>query len=143
MSKTQLKNQKKHQRARERKAKELREQAEEAVLVWRTSLLAAPLANMGFPMERCIAAVCACSDGKAGVDLERCVAWLLSEQQFKGKHADLDIFADLQMMSDCETHGFQRSDIERATLAHGGDVDRACQALRNGTFAVSTEHDGF
>jgi len=137
MSKTQLKNQKKHQRARERKAKELREQAEDAVLAWRTSVLAAPLAGMGFPRERCFAAVCACSDGKCEVDLERCVAWLLSDQLFKGKHADLDISADIQKMSEVESHGFCRSDVERAVLAHGGDVDTACRALQNGTFTVS------
>jgi len=137
MSKTQLKNQKKHQRARERKAKELREQAEEAVLSWRTSVLAAPLTNMGFPRERCYAAVCACSDGKACVDLERCVAWLLSDQLFRGKQADLDISCEISKMSECEAQGFCRADIERAVLAHGGDVDSACIALRNGTFTVS------
>lgn len=137
MSKTQLKNQKKHQRARERKAKELREEAEAAVLAWRTSVLAAPLAGMGFPRERCFAAVCACSDGKCEVDLERCVAWLLSDQLFKGKHADLDISADIEQMSDVETQGFCRSDVERAVLAHGGDVDTACRALQNGSFTVS------
>lgn len=134
MSKTQLKNQKKHQRARERKAKELREQAEETVLAWRTSVLAAPLASMGFPRERCYAAVCACSDGKTAVDLERCVAWLLSDQLFKGKQADLDISSDIQKMDECEQSGYCRADVERAVLDHGGDVDSAVRALRNGTF---------
>ena len=68
---------------------------------------------------------------------ERCVAWLLSDQLFKGKHADLDISADIQKMSEVESHGFCRSDVERAVLAHGGDVDTACRALQNGTFTVS------
>merc|ERR1711907_886842 len=117
MSKTQLKNKKKHERAKEKKAKELRDQAEDAVLAWRTSVLALPLTNMGFPRERCYAAVCACSDGKSEVDLERCVAWLLSDQLFRGKHADLDISTDLQKMSECEAAGFARQDIERAVLA--------------------------
>jgi len=139
MSKTQLKNQKKHQRARERKAKELREQALEAVCHWRTALLAAPLANMGFPRERCVEAVCACSDGKAVVDLERCVAWLLSEQAFKGKTADLDVAADLALMEECEKKGFEVSDIERSTIAHGGDVETACRALESGAFAIQPE----
>ena len=139
MSKTQLKNQKKHQRARERKAKELREQALGAALTWRTSLLAAPLANMGFARERCVEAVCACSDGKAVVDLERCVAWLLSEQAFKGGKADLDLAQDLAIMEECEKRGFQMSDIERSTIAHGGDVESACRALESGAFAVHPE----
>jgi len=137
MSKTQLKNKKKHERAKEKKAKELRDQAEDAVLAWRTSVLALPLTNMGFPRERCYAAVCACSDGKSEVDLERCVAWLLSDQLFRGKHADLDISTDLQKMSECEAAGFARQDIERAVLAHGGDVDTACIALQSGSFTVS------
>ena len=129
MSKTQLKNQKKHQRARERKAKELREQVEDAVMAWRTSVLATPLTNMGFPRERCYAAVCACSEGKASVDLERCVAWLLSDQLFRGEKADLDISHEINKMNEFEGQGYHLADVERAVLAHGGDVDSACLAL--------------
>jgi hypothetical protein len=79
-SKAQMKNQKKHQRQRERKAKELRNQCMQLVVKWKLSTLAAPLIGMGFPEEQCMDAVCACSDGKAAVDLERCVAWLINEQ---------------------------------------------------------------
>merc|ERR1712195_241438 len=144
-SKAQMKNQKKHQRQRERKAKELRNQCMQLVVKWKLSALAAPLIGMGFPEEQCMDAVCACSDGKKAVDLERCVAWLLTEQS-KGsafsfgnsddaknepsRKPDIDITDEVQKMVDAESAmNISGAEVERAVLAHNGDVYSACNAL--------------
>jgi len=147
-SKAQMKNQKKHQRQRERKAKELRNQCLQLVVDWKLNSLAAPLIAMGFPQDQCIDAVCACSDGKAAVDLERCVSWIVN-QQSKGsafsfgaedpKHKDsrqpdIDITDEVQKMTEAEAKmGVTSADVERAVLAHNGDVNSACQSLVQGS----------
>lgn len=147
-SKAQMKNQKKHQRQRERKAKELRNQCLQLVVDWKLNSLAAPLIAMGFPQDQCIDAVCACSDGKAAVDLERCVSWIVN-QQSKGsafsfgaedpKHKDsrqpdIDITDEMQKMTEAEAKmGVTSADVERAVLAHNGDVNSACQSLVQGS----------
>lgn len=146
-SKAQMKNQKKHQRQRERKAKELRNQCLQLVVEWKLNLLASPLIAMGFPQDQCIDAVCACSDGKAAVDLERCVAWIVNEQS-KGsafsfgsedsksketRQPDIDITDEVKKMTDAEsTMGVTGADVERAVLAHNGDVHSACLSLGQG-----------
>lgn len=146
-SKTQMKNQKKHQRQRERKAKELRNQCMQLVVKWKLASLAAPLVSMGFAEEQCTKAVCACSDGKAVVDLERCVAWIVNEQSkssafsFGGddksqepvRKPDIDITDEVQKMVDIEsTMGISGAEVERAVLAYNGDVHSACISLSNG-----------
>jgi len=144
-SKAQLKNQKKHQRQRDRKAKELRTQCLQVVVKWKLCALAQPLFGMGFPEEQCIDAVCACTDGKTAVDLERCVAWIVNEQQ-KGsafafgckddarqqqrQRQDIDISDEVRRMGELEAAmGITGPEVERAVLAHNGDVTSAAATL--------------
>lgn len=144
-SKAQLKNQKKHQRQRDRKAKELRAQCLQLVVKWKLNALALPLFSMGFPQQLCIDAVCACSDGKSAVDLERCVAWIVNEQS-KGSafgfgstednkgdpQPDIDITDELKRMGQLEDMGISGPEVERAVLAHNGDVNSAAATLGDG-----------
>eukprot|EP00656_Telonema_subtile_P033716 TRINITY_DN3754_c0_g1_i2.p1 TRINITY_DN3754_c0_g1~~TRINITY_DN3754_c0_g1_i2.p1 ORF type:complete len:320 (-),score=76.28 TRINITY_DN3754_c0_g1_i2:250-1209(-) len=142
-SKAQMKNQKKHQRQRERKAKELRNQCLQLVVKWKLNSLAEPLFSMGFPQDQCVDAVCACSDGKSAVDLERCVAWILSEQAKgsafafggadetkKTQQPDIDISDEVKKMVELESSiGISGAEVEKAVLAHNGDVNSAALQL--------------
>lgn len=142
-SKAQMKNQKKHQRQRERKAKELRNQCLQLVVKWKLSTLAEPLVSMGFPQEQCVDAVCACSDGKSAVDLERCVSWIVNQQAKgsafafggadeakKAQQPDIDISEEVKKMDELESSmGLSGAEVEKAVLAHNGDVHSAALQL--------------
>ena len=80
--------------------------------------------DMGFPAELCTQAVCACSTGAVGVDMERCVAWMLQPAKTGlGTPANLDVGEQLQQLRRWH-HDLGVSDehVEDVVRLHEGNV---------------------
>jgi len=129
MTKAQLKNAKKHAAAKEKKRRQAMEEVEAQIIAFRATCLAEQLEAMGFEHERCLEAVCACSTGARGIDMDRCVNWMFSEQSGGPPKANLDITEELAQIADAETQGMEGEQVRAAVLKHGGDVTTALALL--------------
>lgn len=134
--KIRLKNEKKHQRQRERRAQELHEKCCGYLMSRKLEALSQQLVNMGFSSERATLALIL-NEGR----VEDSVSWLFegSEQEAQSKECDLsnrgnvklNISEELTRVSELEVkYKSSKQEVERAIVACEGDLVKAEQALR-------------
>jgi hypothetical protein len=126
-----LRNEKKHQRQKERRAQELKEKCLSLLTARKVEALALQLEAMGFPKDQALKAVT-----MHGGNLERGVSWLLeagpevATTSVDPGQAKVDIADELARVVDAELkYGISRGEVERVVVASGGDLDRAMEAL--------------
>lgn len=130
------KNERKHQRQKERRAQELHERCSGYLMSRKLESLAQKLVAMGFSSERATVALIN-NEGK----LEEAVAWLLEggeeSDDHKGQNLDtgdnlkIDISEELAWISDMETRfKCPKSEVERVIVACEGDLEKAEESLR-------------
>ncbi|GMG99968.1 hypothetical protein Nepgr_001808 [Nepenthes gracilis] len=130
------KNEKKHQRQKERRAQELHERCSSYLMSRKLEALSQQLVGMGFSAERATAALIL-NEGR----VEEAVAWLFDGGEDADKQADqnldtggnlkIDISAELAWISEMESR-FQcsKQEVERAIVLCEGDLDKAEENLR-------------
>lgn len=131
------KNEKKHQRQKERRAQELHERCSGYLMSRKLEALAQQLVTMGFSSERATMALIL-NEGK----VEESVAWLFEggeeSEELKehnnldaGGNLKIDISEELARIAEMETKfKCSKMDIERAVVACEGDLDKAAESLR-------------
>lgn len=127
------KNERKHQRQKERRAQELRDKCTGYLMSRKLEALSQQLVAMGFPQERATMALIF-NDGH----VERSVAWLLEggegqvhEDWNSGGNPKIDISEELNYILEIEKkYKFSRPDIERAIVSCEGDLAKALESLR-------------
>ncbi|KAK7306835.1 hypothetical protein VNO77_44795 [Canavalia gladiata] len=130
------KNEKKHQRQKERRAQELHDRSSGYIMSRKLEALAQQLVAMGFPHERATVALIL-NEGR----VEESVAWLFEggdeiDNNHKDKNADggnlkIDISEELARIADLETrYSCSKQEVERAVVACEGDLDKAAEFLR-------------
>ncbi|KAJ0978935.1 hypothetical protein J5N97_014409 [Dioscorea zingiberensis] len=129
------KNEKKHQRQRERRAQELHERCNGYLMSRKLEALAQQLVGMGFPSERATMALIL-NEGR----LEESVAWLFEggeegKQQvatnLDGVNLKIDIADELARIADMEVRfKCTKQDVERAVVASEGDLEKAADVLK-------------
>eukprot|EP00271_Cylindrocystis_brebissonii_P017015 TRINITY_DN423_c3_g1_i2.p1 TRINITY_DN423_c3_g1~~TRINITY_DN423_c3_g1_i2.p1 ORF type:complete len:625 (-),score=110.68 TRINITY_DN423_c3_g1_i2:1217-3091(-) len=135
-NKMRAKNEKKHQRQKERRAQDLRDRCKTLLTTRKLEAFAGQLAGMGFPKDRALIALICC-DGH----MERSVNWLLEGGEASAKDlskaasgvasVNLDIGEELARLAELEIrHNYPRSEVERAVVLAEGDIDRASALLR-------------
>ncbi|KAG6547516.1 hypothetical protein Mapa_010964 [Marchantia paleacea] len=130
--KIRYKNEKKHQRQKERRAQELRDRCTNYLMSRRLEALAQQLVAMGFPSERATMALIL-NEGH----VERSVAWLLEGGEGEVKenwndHLKIDISEEQARIAELEFRfKYQRVEIERAIVACEGDLEKAAEWLRD------------
>ncbi|CAM8957972.1 unnamed protein product [Rhodiola kirilowii] len=132
--KIRLRNEKKHQRQRERRAQELHERCSSVLMSRKLESLSRQLVSMGFTSERANLALMA-NDGK----LEESVSWLLEGNTEVSKKvtnlADectlkIDIADLLTQVLALETrYNCSKKDVERAVVSSEGDLQKAEEIL--------------
>lgn len=128
------KNERKHQRQKERRAQELRDKCTSYLMSRKLEALAQKLLAMGFSQERATMALFV-NDGH----VEQSVAWLLEggegqlhDDQNVDGNSKVDITEELGQMVEIEKkYNFSRSNIERAVVACEGDLVKALQFLQS------------
>ncbi|KAH7276899.1 hypothetical protein KP509_39G025900 [Ceratopteris richardii] len=138
------KNERKHQRQKERRAQELRDKCTSYLMSRKLEVLSQQLVAMGFPQERATMALIF-NDGH----VERSVAWLLEggegqvhEDWNSGGNPKIDITEELNYMTEIEKkYKFPRSDIERAIVATEGDLAKAVESLRARARSLSPDRE--
>ncbi|KAJ7559246.1 hypothetical protein O6H91_04G075800 [Diphasiastrum complanatum] len=128
------KNEKKHQRQKERRAKDLKDRSTGYLMSRKLEILAEQLASMGFPSDRATMALIL-NEGH----VERSVAWLLEggyEQVKEGWKIEgdlkIDISEELARIAELEIgYKYPRIEVERAIVACQGNVDKAAEWLRD------------
>lgn len=138
------KNERKHQRQKERRAQELRDKCTGYLMSRKLEVLAQKLVAMGFSQERATMALIV-NDGH----VEQSVAWLLegSEGQVHedwntGGNPKIDISEELGQILEIEKkYNFSRPDIERAVVASEGDLIKALEYLRARNQSTSPMRD--
>ena len=134
--KIRMKNERKHQRQKEKRAQELHERCNGYLMSRKLEVLAQQLVNMGFSSDRATMALIL-NEGK----VEESVAWLFdgSEEadQHKGQNLDggsnlkIDITEELAKMAEMEIKYYcSKQDVERAVVGGEGDLEKAAEALR-------------
>ncbi|KAH1210488.1 hypothetical protein GmHk_15G044783 [Glycine max] len=135
--KIRLKNERKHQRQRERRAQELHDRCCGYLMSRKLESLAQKLVAMGFSSERATLALML-NDGK----LEQSVSWLFegSEEQSQSKdttslisegNMKIDIRDELAQISALEVkYNCSKQEVERAVVACEGDLQKAENTLR-------------
>ena len=133
--KTRLKNEKKHQRQKERRAQELQERCTGYLMSRKLDALAQQLVSMGFSQDRATVALML-NEG----NIEESVAWLLEggeeaddpvNQDLGGHNLKLDISEELARIADLEAHyKCTKQEVERAVVASEGDLEKAAESLR-------------
>lgn len=135
--KIRLKNEKKHQRQKEKRALELHERCKGYLMSRKLEALSQQLVVMGFSPERATMALIL-NEGK----LEESVAWLfeVNEEEPRNKDATnitsggslkIDISSELAHISALEAQfKCSKQEVERAVVASGGDLDKAEGILR-------------
>ncbi|XP_038892080.1 uncharacterized protein LOC120081360 [Benincasa hispida] len=135
--KIRLKNEKKHQRQKEKRAQELHERCKGYLMSRKLEALSQQLVAMGFSPERATMALIL-NEGK----LEESVAWLfeVNEEEPRNKDAanimsgsnlKIDISSELAHISSLEAQfKCSKQEVERAVVASGGDLDKAEGILR-------------
>ncbi|KAL2651397.1 hypothetical protein R1flu_019525 [Riccia fluitans] len=130
--KIRYKNEKKHQRQKERRAQELRDRCTNYLMSRKLEALAQQLVAMGFPSERATMALIL-NEGH----VERSVAWLLEggEGEVKENWNDnlkIDISEEQARIAELEFRfKYQRVEIERGVVACEGDLEKAAEWLRD------------
>ncbi|KAI4384603.1 hypothetical protein MLD38_002730 [Melastoma candidum] len=134
--KIRLKNEKKHQRQRERRAQELHERCSGYLMSRKLEALSRQLVAMGFSSERATQALIH-NEGR----LEDSISWLFdaSEEAFEnindlGSKGDLkiDISKELSEISELEAkYKCSKPEVERAVVACEGDLAKAEEMLRS------------
>lgn len=129
------KNERKHQRQKERRAQELHERCSGYLMSRKLEALAQQLVSMGFSHERATMALIL-NEGK----LEESVAWLFEGAEETESHKDkniggsnlkIDISEELARIADMETKfGCSKQEVERAVVACEGDLENAADSLR-------------
>lgn len=131
------KNERKHQRQRERRAQELHERCSGYLISRKLEALAQQLVAMGFSSERATMALIL-NEGR----IEESVNWLFEggEESAQQKSANLDgggsnlkidITEELSRIAALEIkYGFSKQEVERAVVACEGDLEKASENLK-------------
>ncbi|XP_022756149.1 uncharacterized protein LOC111303906 isoform X2 [Durio zibethinus] len=129
------KNERKHQRQKERRAQELHERCSGYLMSRKLEALAQQLVAMGFSHDRATMALIL-NEGK----LEKSVAWLFEGGEEAVKHKEstigggnlkIDISEELARFADMEIrYKSTKQEVERAVVAAEGDLEKAAEALR-------------
>ncbi|XP_073273400.1 uncharacterized protein [Primulina huaijiensis] len=129
------KNEKKHQRQKERRAQELHERCSGYLMSRKLEALAHQLVAMGFSQERATMALIL-NEGR----VEESVAWLFEggdEEKHREHNLDgggnlkIDISEELARISDMEIrYKASKQEIERAVVSSEGDLDMAEETLK-------------
>ncbi|TMW83685.1 hypothetical protein EJD97_000984 [Solanum chilense] len=131
------KNEKKHQRQKERRAQELREKCSGLLMSRKLEALARQFVAMGFPSEQATLALIL-NEGK----VEESVAWLLEggeeANKYEAQSADtvgnlkIDISEEFARIADMEIRfNCSKQEVERAIVICEGDLERAQDMLRS------------
>ncbi|PSR90096.1 Protein transport protein like [Actinidia chinensis var. chinensis] len=133
--KVRQKNEKKHQRQKERRAQELHERCRGFLMSRKLEALTQQVVVMGFSSEQATRALIL-KEGK----IEESVVWLLEVGEEADKHKEnnldggnlkIDISEELAYVADMETrYKCSKQEVERAIVACEGDLDKAGEALR-------------
>ncbi|KAF5751639.1 hypothetical protein HS088_TW02G00654 [Tripterygium wilfordii] len=129
------KNEKKHQRQKERRTQELHERCSGYLMSRKLEKLAQQLVSMGFPHERATMALIF-NEGK----VEQSIAWILEEGEEVDKHRDhnlgggnlkIDISEELSQIANLEMkYKCTKQEVERAIITCEGDLEKAEEYLR-------------
>ncbi|KAL6564938.1 hypothetical protein OROMI_016388 [Orobanche minor] len=129
------KNEKKHQRQKERRAQELHERCSGYLMSRKLEALAQQLVAMGFSHERATMALIL-NEGR----VEDSVAWLfeggeedkrMAHNLDSGGNLKIDISEELARITDMEIRcKASKQEVERAVVSCEGDLDRAEQMLK-------------
>ncbi|KDP34538.1 hypothetical protein JCGZ_11088 [Jatropha curcas] len=129
------KNERKHQRQKEKRAQELHERCSGYLMSRKLEALAQQLVAMGFPHERATMALIL-NEGK----VEESVSWLFEggedgdknwDQNLGGGNLKIDISEELARMADMELrYKCTKQEVERAVVGSEGDLDKAAESLR-------------
>ncbi|KAI9086847.1 hypothetical protein K1719_031170 [Acacia pycnantha] len=129
------KNERKHQRQKERRAQELHERCSGYLMSRKLEALAQQLLAMGFSHERATMALIL-NEGK----MEESVAWLFEggeetdnqkDKNVGGSNLKIDISEELSRIADMETKfGCSKQEVERAVVACEGDLEKAADSVR-------------
>ncbi|GLT55643.1 hypothetical protein SLA2020_287460 [Shorea laevis] len=133
--KVRQKNERKHQRQKERRAQELHDRCSGYLMSRKLEALAQQLVAMGFSHERATMALIL-NEGK----VEESVAWLFEGGEDADKHREstvgggnlkIDISEELAQIADLEIrYKCTKQEVERAVVAAEGDLQKAAEALR-------------
>lgn len=136
-NKIRQKNEKKHQRQKERRALELHERCNGFLMSRKLEALAQQLVVMGFPLERATMALIL-NEGK----IEQSIAWLfeggeeaadtlIEHCNLDGGNLKIDISYELACIADMEIrYKCSRQDVERVIITCEGDLETAANTLR-------------
>ncbi|KAJ1432106.1 Ubiquitin-associated domain [Sesbania bispinosa] len=129
------KNERKHQRQKERRAQELHERCSGYLMSRKLEELSQQLVAMGFSHERATMALIL-NEGR----VEESVAWLFEGGEEADGHNDknigrgslkIDISEELARIADMETrYGCSKQEVERVIVTCEGDLDKAAETLR-------------
>ncbi|KAL5582996.1 hypothetical protein UlMin_015438 [Ulmus minor] len=129
------KNEKKHQRQKEKRAQELRERCSGYLMSRKLEALAQQLVAMGFSQERATMALIL-NEGS----VEESVSWLfdggeeaekVSDQSLAGSNLKIDISEELARIADMEIRfKCSKQEVERAVVTCEGDLEKAAESLR-------------
>ncbi|CAN4100706.1 unnamed protein product [Withania somnifera] len=131
------KNEKKHQRQKERRAQELHERCCGYLMSRKLEALAQQLVAMGFPSERATMALIL-NEGR----VEESVSWLFEGGEEADKHEEhnldgggnlkIDISVELARITEMEIrYKCSKQEVERTLVACEGDLDKAEETLRS------------
>ncbi|KAI5075813.1 hypothetical protein GOP47_0009889 [Adiantum capillus-veneris] len=142
--KTRGKNERKHQRQKERRAKEMREKCNGYLMSRKLEGLAQKLVAMGFSHERATMALIVNSG-----HVEQSIAWLLEgaegqvqEDWSLSGSLKIDITEELGKLLEIEkSHKYSRLDIERAIISCEGDLEKALESLRARNITADIEEE--
>lgn len=135
--KIRLKNERKHQRQRERRAQELHDRCRGYLMSRKLEALSQQLVSMGFSSERATLALML-NEGK----VEESVAWLFDGNEEEthqkdiielgsGANLKIDISEELARISALEVrYKCSMQEVERAIVAFEGDLEKAEETLR-------------
>ncbi|XAR51057.1 hypothetical protein NMG60_11005571 [Bertholletia excelsa] len=129
------KNERKHQRQKERRAQELHERCNGFLMSRKLEALAQQLVAMGFPLERATLALIL-NEGK----IEESVSWLFDggeeadhqkEHNVDSGNLKIDISEELACVAEMEiTYKCSKQEVERAVIVCEGDLEKAAETLR-------------
>ncbi|XP_051120354.1 uncharacterized protein LOC127244081 [Andrographis paniculata] len=134
--KIRLKNERKHQRQKERRAQELHERCSGYLMSRKLEALAQQLVAMGFSQERATMALIL-NEGR----VEESVAWLfeVSEEDKQAEqnidssgNLKIDISEELARITEMEfTYKASKQEVERAIVSCEGDLDKAEEMVKS------------
>lgn len=130
--KIRLKNEKKHQRQKERRAQELHDRCTGFIVSRKVEALSQQLVSMGFSLEKSKLALMV-NQGK----IEDSILWLIEvgndkhkEHNLQVSNSKVDISDELARIADMEIrYKSSKQDVERAIVSSEGDLDKAEQLL--------------